>query len=431
MKRKEILNKKLARLTAKKDELKNKALASGDLDEARALYDQIEEIGVEINEVREEISAIEEDEPRASGETVKVGSAVPETAGKINGVTVASYSAESRSDENPLASMEYREAFKNYVRKGTPIPEKFAVKNLPIASELRAASINTENSGAAIPITVLREIVNTNRKRYGNLYSRVRKLGVRGGVRIPVGSLQAEFHWITEKTVSPKQDLGKLGSVTFEFCTLECRVAQTYLSDILEDFEAAIAEAIFIAYAKAMDIAIVKGSGDGAPLGILNDPRVTKEVSMTAEQFSDWSAWDKNFFAGLELGYTDGNFIMPRSTIYKYLKTMKDDNNRPIYYESTGLMIDDNNSLDPRGFFEGREINIVEPDVVPDFDTAGDGDVVAIFWQPEKYGINENATFTMRRYFDEDTNEWVTKVLAVADGKVINPTGYVLIKKSA
>lgn len=429
MSRKDVLNKKLTRLLAKKEELKKRALASDSVEEVRSLNETVEELGVEIEEVREEISAIELEERNAAGQTVSVSDPVPANAAPVNGTVVASYTGEGRSEENPLGSKEYRMAFMNYVRRGTPIPEKYALKNL--GAEYRQAAIDTKDGGAAIPFTVLDRIVNTNRKRYGNLYSRVRKLSVRGGLRIPVGSLQATAHWITEKTVSPKQDLGELGAVTFGYNVLECRVAQTYLSDVLESFETQIAEQIYIAYAKAMDEAIVKGSGDGAPLGIINDPRVTNVVEMSAQDFSDWSRWDTKFFANLALGYTGGNFIMTRSTIYKYLKTMKDDNNRPIYYESTGLVIEDNNTLDPRAYFMGREINIVEPDIIPDFDTASDGDVVAIFWQPEEYGVNENAGFTMRRYFDEDTNEWISKMLAVTDGKVINPNGFVLIKKDA
>jgi hypothetical protein len=35
----------------------------------------------------------------------------------------------------------------------------------------------------------------------------------------------------------------------------------------------------------------------------------------------------------------------------------------------------------------------------------------------------------MRRYFDEETNEWVDKALVVVDGKVLNPTGFVKILK--
>ena len=49
--------------------------------------------------------------------------------------------------------------------------------------------------------------------------------------------------------------------------------------------------------------------------------------------------------------------------------------------------------------------------------------------QPEEYAINENFAFTMRRYFDEELNEWVDKALVVVDGKTLNPTGYVKIVK--
>ena len=40
-----------------------------------------------------------------------------------------------------------------------------------------------------------------------------------------------------------------------------------------------------------------------------------------------------------------------------------------------------------------------------------------------------NMQFGMRRWFDEDRNEWVNKMLTVVDGKVLNPCGYYLITK--
>ena len=57
--------------------------------------------------------------------------------------------------------------------------------------------------------------------------------------------------------------------------------------------------------------------------------------------------------------------------------------------------------------------------------------IIGIFWQPQEYCIIENFGFTMRRFFDDETNEWVDKALAVVDGKVLNPVGYYLIKKKA
>ena len=43
--------------------------------------------------------------------------------------------------------------------------------------------------------------------------------------------------------------------------------------------------------------------------------------------------------------------------------------------------------------------------------------------------VNENFGFTVRRYFDEETNEWVDKALTVVDGKLVNAEGVYLIKK--
>ena len=178
-----------------------------------------------------------------------------------------------------------------------------------------------------------------------------------------------------------------------------------------------------------MDYGIVNGSGNGQMLGILNDARVTNTVTMTAAQMSDWTQWRKRFFATLPLGYRAGEFIFPLSTVESYLETMADSNNNPIFRQATGLEVNDGDAAAPNGRFFGRAISLVEEDIIADFDTASAGDVVGIYWQPEEYAINENFGFTMRRYFDEETNEWVDKALVVVDGKVINPTGYVKIIK--
>jgi HK97 family phage major capsid protein len=163
--------------------------------------------------------------------------------------------------------------------------------------------------------------------------------------------------------------------------------------------------------------------------GILNDARVTNTVTMTAADINNWTAWRKKFFAKLPLGYRSGEFIFPVSTVDTYLETMADSNNNPIFRQATGLEVNDGDALNPNGRFFGRGISLVEPDIIADFDTAQVGDVIGIFWQPNEYAINENFGFTMRRYFDEETNEWVDKALVVVDGKVLNPNGfYKLIK---
>lgn len=420
----------MQRLLARKKKLTDKVNASTDVNEVRSLTEELEDVNAEIAETQEELDAIAEEERQAELEAEKrAANPVPVNAQRVNGniagAVVGSYKApEARSDdEDQTASLEYRKAFKAYVQRGIPMP-----------SEKRNGQvISTEDTGAAIPITVMNEVINTVRKRYGNLYSKVTKTNVPGGVKYPIGSLKAKFKWINESTVSPRQKTDALGSVTFGYNTAEIRIAQSFLSSILtlSAFEAELTKVIAIAYLEAMDYGIVNGSGDGSMLGILNDPRVTNTIQMTSSDINDWTAWRKNFFAKLPLGYRAGEFIFAASTVDAYLETMADNNNNPIFRQATGLEVNDGDAMNPNGRFFGRNIALVEEDIIADFDTASPGDVIGIFWQPEEYAINENFGFTMRRYFDEETNEWVDKALTVVDGKVLNPTGfYKILKKN-
>lgn len=400
---KEFLEKRMNRLIAKRDELAKKAAASDSAEEVRSINAQISDLNAEIGEYRDQISAMEAENRDK----------VPEDAKLVNGKKKASF---SENNVDTLRSDEYRSAFMNYVQTG----------------EMRDA-ISTAGTAPAIPLTIMDMVINTVRERYGNLYAKVRKTAMKGGVEYPIGALKATFKWINESTVSPRQKLDPLAKISFAYHTAEIRIAQSFLSSIvtIDAFEQHIAEVIAIAYLQAMDYGIVNGTGNGQMLGILHDARVTNVVEMTAANMADWKAWRKNFFAKLPLGYREGEFIFPLSTVETYLETMSDANGNPIFRQATGLYVNDGDAQNPNGTFFGRNISLVEPDILPDFDTASEGDVIGIFWQPQEYAVNENFGFTMRRYFDEETNEWVDKAIVVVDGKVLNPTGYYLIKKKA
>lgn len=422
MGRKKILEKRMQRLTAKKESLASRCKASTDANEVRSLTSELEDVNAEIEETQAELDAIAEEE--ASQEA---RAKAPETAQLVGGEVLGAFSTkkeEEREDDKYLESMEYRSAFMQYVQKGTPITRN-------------GEAISTTDTGAAIPLTIMRDVINTVRVRYGNLYAKVRKTAIKGGVDYPVGALKAKFKWITEETVSPRQKTDKLGKVSFKYNEAEIRVAQTFLSNLLtlESFEAEITKAIAIAYLEAMDDGIVNGTGNGQMLGILNDERVTTlaghTIQMSANDINDWKAWRKNFFAKIPLGYRSGEFIFSTSTVDAYLETMSDANGNPIFRQATGLEVNDGDAVDPNGRFFGRRISLVEPDILPDFDTASAGDVIGIFWNPDDYAVNENFGFTMRRYFDEETNEWVDKALVVVDGKVLNPYSFYLITKKA
>ena len=439
MKRKEILEKRLARLIEKKNGLAARAAASTDVNEVRSINDALSDLNAEIEETQAEINALEEEE-KAEEERAKQleneqRGKVPEGAKLVNGGIVESFglktkASQTRENNDPFASLEYRQAFMKYAQTGEQIPAKLYQRD--------GVPANTDSLGATIPTTVLNEFINEIRLTYGQLYNKVRKLNIKGAVKVPIARLQASFKWITEDTVSPRQKAGEIKDfVMFEYNMAEIRVSQTLLSEIvsLDLFEREVVNVMVIAYMQAMDDGIINGTGNGQMLGILNDPRVTgladHAIEMSASDINNWTAWRKKFFAKLPLGYRAGEFIFPVATVDSYLETMADANNNPVVRQATGLEVNDGDSRNPNGRFFGREVTLVEPDIIPDFDSASAGDVVGIFWQPNEYAINTNMQFGMRRYFDEERNEWVNKMLTIVDGKVLNPMGIYLIKKKA
>ena len=432
--KKKILEDKLAKRLAKKQKLSERCAASTDVNEVRELTEKLEELNDEISEIKAELDEIEDEERNA--EIAAETRTAPANAQLVNGGIVAAYgqtteASQTRTAEDPFATMEYRKAFMRYAQTGEAIPASLYQRD--------GSPANTNTLGATIPTTVINEFINLIRKRYGNLYAKVRKLNVKGAVKFPISELQASFKWITEDTVSPRQDGGKIKDfVEFSYNMAEIRVSQTLLSQIvtIDLFEREIVRIMLIAYLQAMDTGIVKGTGNGQMLGILNDPRVMNQeghvIQLSAADINNWTAWRKNFFSKLPLGYRDGEFIFPLGTVDAYLETMADSNNNPIFRQATGLEVNDGDAVNPNGRFFGRDISLVEPDIITDFDSASAGDVIGIFWQPDEYAINTNMEFGMRRWFDEDRNEWVNKMLTVVDGKVLNPRGfYVFTKKGS
>ena len=435
MGRKKILEKRMARLMAKKTKLKERALASEDAAEVRSINEQLEDINDEINETQDEIDAIEEEEkggdpasnPDEGGEQ-RNGNPTPVVPELRGGNPLAAYgqaNPQTRATEQPFSSMEYRLAFKEYVQRGTPIPQDVITRAGGDNGTTVAADL-----GMIIPMTIMQEFIKEVSKVYGQVYAKVRKLNIKGGVKFPISKLKANFTWITETTVSDKQKAGDIKDyVEFSYNIGEIRVAETLLAQVvtLDLFESEITRIMVEAYVKTMDDVILAGTGTGQPLGITKDERVTNVVEFTAAEFAKWDQWRKKLFAAIPLSKRgQGEFLFTSATVEGELLTMKDNNDRPIFKEATELTIGESATA---GRFYGREVTLVEPDAVKDFATAESGDVVGIYWVPNDYAINTNLQFGMKRYFDEDTNEWINKGLTIVDGKILDPSGCYIIKK--
>lgn len=413
---KEFLQNLIKNKEARANELRKLIQDATTADEVRSYGNELTTVENELREAKVQLQQFEArnvmNEPSANGFNPSA--------------TVATTQMNQRkSTEDKFGTKEYRMAFKQYVQTGEAIPH-----------ELRAGGDTgttvTTDIGMIIPTTIMNEFIKDVSKVYGQIYSKVRKLNVKGGVEFPISKLSANFKWITETTVSNKQKAGDIkDKVSFSYHIGEIRVAESLLAQVvsLDVFESEIVRIMVEAYVKAMDTAIISGTGSGQPLGITVDTRVTGNtgniIEFEADEIGDWTAWRKKLFAKVPLAKRgSGEFLFPASTVESNLLTMKDANGRPLFREAT-----DGTIGNLAGTFFGRDVTLVEPDIIKDYDTASTGDIIGIFWTPNDYAINTQLQFGMKRYFDEDTNEWINKALTIVDGKILDVSGCYLLKK--
>ena len=406
-----LISTKEQRVSALKEQVEK----STDVNEVRNITSEVESLTSEIAEARAQLAKINEtpDEPITD---VTDRSAVPPDA-KLVGSFNQNNGREQKGDV--LDSIEYREAFANYVKTG-----KWEFR------DATAGMVTTGDIGKVIPNTIMNELIK-ELKDYGRLYSKVRKINVQGGVEFPIEELVPTVSWITETTPSSNQAVPEIKtSIVFGYHVAEARIAQSLLSSIvsLPVLESEIAKLLAEAFVKEFDRIIINGTGSGQPLGVLNDTRVpaAHKITMTDAELKDWTSWRTKLFAKIKLAYRGkGIIIMTPETWETYVMTLKDDNHRPLYAETYNPV---NGQAECR--FCGREVLLVEPDILKNFSEAANDEAFAIYMDTNAYCINSNLQIGYKRYFDEATNKWINKGLTIMDGKLLDVNGCFIIKKS-
>lgn len=405
---------------AKADELRKLIREAQTADECRSLGDTLQAVLEELQAAQEQLDALEDDDN--GGEQGQQASN-DDNGGEERGAnplhgfmqTRGQYQTQ-RETGTGADSVEYRTAFMNFVCRGVAIP-----------MELREEGVTvTADAGAVIPSTILQEIVK-NMGAYGEIYERVRKLNVQGGVKIPILSVKPVANWIGEDAASKDQKITAKDAVVFSYFGLECKVAQSLLVNVttLEVFQREFATLAAEAMVQALEKAIFTGSGDGQPMGILNDTRVptANKITMTAEEFASWESWKKKVFAKMKKAYRTGSFIMEQGTFDGHIDGMVDQNGQPIGRVNYGI-------TDGEAYrFGGKEVLTVENDIIENYETAEAGAVVAVFVNLKDYAINSNMQMTVVKWTDNDNNQIKNKAILVCDGKLVDPNGVLLIKK--
>lgn len=403
-------------------ELRKLIEAAGTADEVRSLGNTLQTVLDELQDAKDQLENLpdEGEGGQAAGQEPNGEGRSANPMREFRGQVVGQYTAPGQARSNdPTDSVEYRTAFMNFVCRGVAIP-----------MELRAdATTTTSDASAVIPTTILHEIIREV-KTYGEIYAKVRHLNVQGGVQIPILSLLPKATWITANTGASESDKQKLQantSISFNYYGLECKLSQTLLVNVttLEMFQEQFVKLAAEAMVQALEVAIFNGTGAGMPTGITKDSRVpaANVITLSAEEFADWSAWQKKVFAKMKKSYRDGEFVMAEGTFTGHIAGMVDSNGQPIGRVNYGI------ADGPEYRFGGKGVLTVEDDVVADYDTAATGTVVAVFVKLSHYGLNNNLQMKVVKWEDHDTNEIKNKTILVCDGKLIDPNGVLIIKK--
>lgn len=306
---------------------------------------------------------------------------------------------------NPtFESQEYRSAFMEYVTKGTEIPQEFRA----------AATSVTADNGAVIPTTVLNEIV-TKLEAYGDILPRVRRVSYPAGVTVPASATKFEAVWQNENAVGDSQKM-TTASISFTAYQLRCNAGVSFQMDVrsLAAFESALVKNVVDAMGKALEKAIVSGTGVGQPTGITAATPVAK-VDATA---CDYATLVKAVKAVPTAYKKDFVFIMNEGTALNFA-TMVDKNGQPII--NAGIV------QAPQYKFLGHDV--VLTDALPDFDAAVTTNTVAVLFDLSKYMLNTSYEVDLYTYTDNATRQKVYDSIALVDGKVIDANGLVFVNK--
>jgi len=310
-------------------------------------------------------------------------------------------------------SVEYRKAFMNNVINGTPIPAKFLNAD---------ANTKTTDVGSVIPTTILEKIIE-KMEATGMILPLVTKTSYQGGMSIPTSSVKPVATWVAEGAGSDKQKKST-GVITFNYYKLRCAVSVSFEVSVvtLGVFETTIINNIAEAMTKALEQAIISGTGTGQPKGILAETALTgKNIDIAAADDVTYKTL-VDAEAALDLAYEgEAVWCMTKKTFMSFIG-MVDSQKQPIARVNYGI------AGRPERSLLGRTV------VLNDYMTSlgatiANDTVVAFLFNFKDYVLNTNYNITVKRYEDNDTDDQVTKAIMLVDGKVVDKNSLVTVTK--
>ena len=168
---------------------------------------------------------------------------------------------------------------------------------------------------------------------------------------------------------------------------------------------------------KALEKAIVAGTGTGQPTGIITSAEYAEIVEVAAQ---DYDSLVRAEAAVPEAYEPTAKWCMSKKTFIGYVG-MTDKQGQPIARVNYGV------NGKPERYLLGREVVLTEH--LPNFSTANANDKFAFIFDFANYDLNTNYAIGIKKYEDNDNDDQITKGIMLADGKVVDGNGLVILKK--
>lgn len=332
---------------------------------------------------------------------------------------------ETVRNEDPFDSEAYTRAYAENIVFGTPMPagiiERGAIPSYvkpSVAEQFRANQFTTtDDTPTFVPTTLYNKIIE-KLDEYGEVYPKATKISVQGGLDIPIWDFLPTASWVTEKKTSDDQKATDASTISFKYYMLECKVAQSFLQNLvsLSMFTNKFPDAVAQAMVMALEQAMFNGTGTGQPTGILTDTRVTDKVEVKAADLASWKGIS-TLLSGITRPYrAKGEFYMAQDTWDAYIDGMVDADGQPIARVTYGINGEEVYRL------RGKAVNIVPDDILPAFDDAK-GKGFMLFGNLSNYIFNNQMGMRSVRWIDEDNNVIKQKMQIVTDGKMADVNG--------
>ena len=384
---KEFLEKLIQRKAAEMEELKKRSDESQDLAEVKTIGETLQKLAGEIKEAEGQLAELEEEQPQEEEQEERA--VVPVNAELRNAQVVSTFNL-GGNEKMENHNMEYRNAFMEFVLRGTAIPK-----------ELRAdANTLTNDVTSVIPTHLVNQILEKF-DNVGMILPLISKTSYAAGVEIPTSSVKPVATWVSEGAGSDRQKK-TTGKITFAYYKLRCEISMSMEvgTMALATFEAKFVENVAKAMTYAIENAVVNGTGSGQPTGILTAAVPEGQTLTGALSYAKLSEAEGVLPVEYETG---AKWCMNKKTFAKVLG-MVDQNGQPIARVNYGI-----NGAQERTIL-GRDV-VVSPYVA---------DNLAFMFDFADYVLNTIYDMGISKKQDWDTEDLLTKAVMSVDGKVVD-----------